>query len=181
MSQAFFMPCSPSDSSKPGTYSSSPSAVIAGGRGYHHRIGLSLSRHWNACGSKYRFFVAGYVVMPEHVHLLVSEPEWKTLATALQGIKQAVSCRVGTADDEPFWQARYCDFKVFSDVKEDRCTRVRGDSIGEDPHLKARCGAPQLVYSFQMWATRRIVLSARRLGMEQLPRVCNWAGGTSGD
>ena len=30
----------------------------------------------------YRFYVTGYVVMPEHVHLLVSEPERATLAGA---------------------------------------------------------------------------------------------------
>ena len=33
---------------------------------------------------KYGFFVFGYVVMPEHVHLLVSEPERDTLATAIK-------------------------------------------------------------------------------------------------
>src|SRR5271157_3653367 len=34
----------------------------------------------------YRFYVIGYVVMPEHVHLLVSEPERATLARAVSGI-----------------------------------------------------------------------------------------------
>ncbi len=37
----------------------------------------------------YRFRVYGYVVMPEHVHLLVSEPEVEVLATAIQ----AQDCR----------------------------------------------------------------------------------------
>jgi REP-associated tyrosine transposase len=40
---------------------------------------------------QYRFFVTGYVLMPEHVHLLVSEPERSTLAAALQALKQSVS------------------------------------------------------------------------------------------
>src|SRR3974390_1124286 len=40
---------------------------------------------------KYSFFVYGYVVMPEHVHLLVSEPEKSTLATAIKAIKQSVA------------------------------------------------------------------------------------------
>jgi putative transposase len=31
---------------------------------------------------QYGFWVTGYVVMPEHVHLLVSEPERSTLAVA---------------------------------------------------------------------------------------------------
>jgi REP element-mobilizing transposase RayT len=37
---------------------------------------------------KYSFYVCGYVVMPQHVHILLSEPERKTLAAALQSIKQ---------------------------------------------------------------------------------------------
>jgi putative transposase len=32
----------------------------------------------------YRLYVYGYVVMPEHVHLLLSEPEKDTLADALK-------------------------------------------------------------------------------------------------
>jgi putative transposase len=35
----------------------------------------------------YRFVVLGYVVMPEHVHLLVSEPQRETLSTAIQAAK----------------------------------------------------------------------------------------------
>jgi putative transposase len=37
------------------------------------------------------FYVVGYVVMPEHVHLLVTEPKQTILATALQALKQSVS------------------------------------------------------------------------------------------
>ena len=36
---------------------------------------------------RYSLFVTGYVVMPEHVHLLVSEPLIETLAKALQALK----------------------------------------------------------------------------------------------
>jgi len=36
---------------------------------------------------RYSLFVTGYVVMPEHVHLLVSEPLIETLAKALQSLK----------------------------------------------------------------------------------------------
>ena len=66
---------------------------------------------------KYGFFVCGYVVMPEHVHILLSEPARETLATVLQTIKQAVSRRLGSPDGQPFWEARYYDFNVFSDGK----------------------------------------------------------------
>src|SRR5256885_16128096 len=37
---------------------------------------------------KYRLYVYGYVVMPEHVHLLLSEPQQDTLADALKSLKQ---------------------------------------------------------------------------------------------
>jgi putative transposase len=36
---------------------------------------------------RYRFAVLGYVVMPEHFHLLVSEPQRMTLSTVVQGPK----------------------------------------------------------------------------------------------
>jgi putative transposase len=36
---------------------------------------------------RYRLVVLGYVVMPEHVHLLVSEPQRATLSTAIQALK----------------------------------------------------------------------------------------------
>ena len=43
----------------------------------------------------FRLQVYGYVVMPEHVHLLLSEPEKDTLADALKSLKQGVSVRHG--------------------------------------------------------------------------------------
>ena len=36
---------------------------------------------------RYRLVVLGYVVMPEHVHLLVSEPQRETLSIAIQALK----------------------------------------------------------------------------------------------
>jgi REP element-mobilizing transposase RayT len=36
---------------------------------------------------RYRLVVLGYVVMPEHIHLLVSEPQRETLSTAIQALK----------------------------------------------------------------------------------------------
>ena len=46
--------------------------------------------------------------MPEHVHLLTSEPEHGTLASAVQVIKQLVSRKL-IGEREHFWQARYYD------------------------------------------------------------------------
>ena len=59
--------------------------------------------------------VYGYVVMPEHVHLLVNEPEREMLARALQSLKQSVARRLALRAAEPFWQARYYDFNVWSE------------------------------------------------------------------
>ncbi len=60
---------------------------------------------------KYAFIVAGYVVMPEHVHLLVGEPRRSTLDRAIQAVKLSVAVRQST---RPFWQARYYDFNVWT-------------------------------------------------------------------
>jgi len=59
----------------------------------------------------YRLYVYGYVVMPEHVHLLLSEPQRDTLADALKSLKQGVSRRL-VGDAEHFWQRRYYDFNI---------------------------------------------------------------------
>ncbi len=48
--------------------------------------------------------------MPEHVHLLVSEPMDVALSKALQALKLSVSVR---SEKRPFWYARYYDFNVF--------------------------------------------------------------------
>ena len=58
---------------------------------------------------RYKFVVIGYVVMPEHVHLLVNEPEIGLLSRAIQALKLSVTKR---RSERPFWQARYYDFNV---------------------------------------------------------------------
>jgi putative transposase len=61
--------------------------------------------------------------MPEHVHLLLSEPQRDTLADALKSLKQGVSRRlIGSLPLKPktglsgapehFWQKRYYDFNI---------------------------------------------------------------------
>ena len=63
---------------------------------------------------KYQFLVLGYVVMPEHVHLLVTEPSNGPLAKALMVMKISTSKRLNYS---PLWQARYYDFNVFTEEK----------------------------------------------------------------
>jgi len=66
---------------------------------------------------QYQFFIRGYVVMPEHVHLLISEPEVGLLSRALQSLKQGVSRKLALRATQPFWQERYYDFNVYSERK----------------------------------------------------------------
>jgi len=60
--------------------------------------------------------VYGYVVMPEHVHLLVSEPARATLADAIHFLKLSFAKRLRSrrpgAKLGSFWQQRYYDRNV---------------------------------------------------------------------
>ncbi len=90
---------------------------------------------------RYRFVVIGYVIMPEHVHLLISEPQVGTPSTVMQAIKLGFCRRVLqpgvphfsrplrevgqlTSDEHPppsphhLWQRRFYDFNVWSQRKE---------------------------------------------------------------
>ena len=74
-------------------------------------VTLERVRRW------YGFYLTGFVVMPEHVHLLLSEPERGNLAVVLQMLKQIVSCKLNDHATNPFWQARYYDFNVWREQK----------------------------------------------------------------
>ena len=63
---------------------------------------------------KYGFAVLGYVAMPEHVHLLVTEPERGGLASVVQVVKQRFS---RTREEDWVWEERYYDFNVRSERK----------------------------------------------------------------
>jgi putative transposase len=60
--------------------------------------------------------VYGYVVMPEHVHLLLSEPERGALADAIHYLKLSFAKRLrsqeGRVELRSFWQKRYYDRNV---------------------------------------------------------------------
>ena len=70
---------------------------------------------------RHGFLLVGYVVMPEHVHLLIGEPARGTPSTVLQALKQRVSRDLrgktfpgGDQRWPHFWQARFYDFNVHS-------------------------------------------------------------------
>lgn len=67
---------------------------------------------------RYKFALVGYVVMPEHVHLLMSEPKVGTPSTVLQVLKERVSRRLGHGSSPRLWQSRFYDFNVWSHKKK---------------------------------------------------------------
>jgi putative transposase len=72
--------------------------------------------------TKYGFALLGYVVMPEHVHLLMSEPEIGTPSTVVHSLKLRVSKRLRAKSETSigapqFWQRRFYDFNVYSAEK----------------------------------------------------------------
>jgi putative transposase len=81
---------------------------------------------------RYQFVVVGYVVMPEHFHLLMSEPQERTPSTVMQALKIGFARRVlaqlrrrcNSAQTPLFehapqhiWQKRFYDFNVWSSHK----------------------------------------------------------------
>ncbi|HZL69296.1 MAG TPA: transposase [Candidatus Limnocylindrales bacterium] len=104
---------------------------------------------------RYRWVVLGYVVMPEHVHLLVSEPQQRPLATAMQALKLGFARRVlaeqrrrrrGAQADlfehsaQRIWQARYYDFNVCTAHK--RVEKLR--YMHRNPVKRGLVEAPEL-------------------------------------
>lgn len=57
---------------------------------------LERARKW------YDFFVTGYVVMPEHIHLLISEPQRKKLSIAIQMLKQNTAHQIRPVEAYPY-------------------------------------------------------------------------------
>src|SRR6266853_2181848 len=85
---------------------------------------------------RYGFSLVGYVVMPEHIHLLISEPAKGTPSSAMQVLKQCVSRKLRRTPRKnllsrqlklpfrhahdflpQFWQPRFYDFNVWSQKK----------------------------------------------------------------
>jgi putative transposase len=84
---------------------------------------------------QYRFVIVGYVVMPEHVHLLISEPERGDPSLVMQVLKHSfarkllrfsksppIENRDGwgslSSDQHHIWQPRFYDFPVFTKAKK---------------------------------------------------------------
>ncbi len=97
-----------------------------------HRAQPRLLPFLEQTRERYRFVVVGYVVMPEHIHLLITEPEVGTPSTVMQVLKQRTARALlpkkkrfdprqrllfGEIPRTPFWQARFYDFNVWTSKK----------------------------------------------------------------
>ena len=119
------------------------------GRGHLHFITASCYRRQPLLGSawrrdlfvkvleqvrqRYQLVVVGYVVMPEHFHLLISEPERANPSVVMQALKLGVARRILAArtgkrnenqgslwadtSANRLWQARFYDYNVWSGHK----------------------------------------------------------------
>jgi len=83
--------------------------------------------------SRHKLQLLGYVVMPEHVHLVISEPQTGDPSKSMQMLKQtasrqtklrheALSTKASSAhssgdEQQAFWQRRFYDFNVWSSKK----------------------------------------------------------------
>jgi putative transposase len=99
--------------------------------------------------------------MPEHIHLLITEPQRATLSTAIQGLKLGVVRSLeggsigprsrkrsetwgtpsvdGTKTPNQFWQARFYDFNVWTEKK--RIEKLR--YIHRNPVARGLVAAPE--------------------------------------
>ena len=107
-----------------------PTAALAGSVRFEDLVVRTLRE----VRDKYGFALVGYVIMPQHVHLLISESAAVPPAKIVQVFKQRVSRRIRgkkrsrknqlslrfpepPANLRRFWQRRYYDFNVYSRKK----------------------------------------------------------------
>jgi putative transposase len=98
---------------------------------------------------RYRFVVLGYVVMPEHFHLLITEPQAGDPSKAMQVVKQRFAQKVlhhpRRKPSEPpsapcyVWEPRFYDFNVWTDHK--RIEKLR--YMHRNPVKRALVSEPQ--------------------------------------
>jgi putative transposase len=109
---------------------------------------------------QYKFGVLAYVVMPEHVHLLLAEPEELSLSVALQMLKQNVSRKARKSGlylaDHAFWETRYFDFNVWSRPKQTEKLRY----IHRNPVVRGLVQKPE---EWQWSSFRHYLLGERGL------------------
>lgn len=91
----------------------------------------------------YQLRVYGFVLMPEHVHLLISEPGRGLVSDAIHSLKLSVSKKApgigAEKDGSRLWQVRYYDHNVRTDRKFIEKLRY----IHRNPVKRGLCGLPE--------------------------------------
>jgi putative transposase len=139
------------------TFSCYRRLALLDGSGARDVFVSELGRVHRECG----FELVGYVVMPNHVHLLIGEPCEGTVSTVLQVLKQRISRRMRKLGDfsgdkrlEPLWQSRFYDFNVYSRGKVEEKLRY----MHANPVTRGLVGSPGdwvwSSWSFYEWVDR---------------------------
>jgi REP-associated tyrosine transposase len=81
--------------------------------------------------------IYAYVLMPEHVHLLINEPPMILLAQFLKSLKQMTSRKL-KGDRESFWQDRYFDRNIRGEDARSEVIRY----IHRNPVKRGLVGSP---------------------------------------
>lgn len=113
----------------------------------YHRLPLlnnvaayrTIEQELESVRKRYNLVIVGYVLMPEHVHLLLSEPRTSSLSVALQVLKQKTSGKLKPRGDSPFWQERYYDFNVHNPEKTPEKLRY----LHRNPVVRGLCAKPE--------------------------------------
>jgi putative transposase len=82
--------------------------------------------------------VYAYVLMPEHVHLLINEPPSILVAQFLKALKQTTSRKL-KGDRERFWQDRYFDRNIRGEAARSEVIRY----IHRNPVKRGLVASPE--------------------------------------
>ncbi len=66
---------------------------------------------------RHNFLIVGYVVMPEHVHLLISESPTLDPSSIMLTLKTELALDLNPTGPTPFWNRSFYDFNVYSAYK----------------------------------------------------------------
>src|SRR6267378_2394961 len=104
---------------------------------------------------RYQFVVVGYVVMPEHFHLLTSEPQERTPSTVMQALKlgfarrvliqmarrrDGAQAKIFERSPQHIWQRRFYNFNIWTGRK--RVEKLR--YIHRNPVERGLVASPEL-------------------------------------
>jgi putative transposase len=100
--------------------------------------------------ARHRARVYAYVLMPEHIHLLINEPPLILVAQFLKALKQTTSRKL-RGDRPQFWQDRYFDANIRGETARSEVIRY----IHRNPVKRGLAASPEQYRwsSFNHYAT----------------------------